>query len=124
MPDYVYDPQYQEEGPMTPPRSIHWFIENCAHNPDVLCSSCAQSFAAEQTAALEAEVARLRVIQPETIDVLLAPLLAVARAAQEYHHLSNCFKNYPDTYRDAWWKAGADLLDTLAHPALKKALET
>ena len=37
----------------------------------------------------------------------------LVEAAAEYRRLSNCFKNYPDRYREEWWKAGALLLDAL-----------
>ena len=44
------------------------------------------------------------------LDTLLGRLV---EAAAEYRRLSNCFKIYPDRFREEWWKAGALLLDAL-----------
>ena len=78
-------------------------------------------------AALEAEVQRLNDIVigfmgdgTESPD--LAPFVALAKAASEYRRLSLCRNNYPNTYNEAWWKAGSNLVDALADPAIQRAV--
>src|SRR3990167_5356636 len=111
------NPSALKSGDVVPPSSRQGSFRSCTW--------CAAKDA--QIAALEAEVQRLNDIVigfmgdgTESPD--LAPFVALAKAASEYRRLSLCRNNYPNTYNEAWWKAGSNLVDALADPAIQRAV--
>ena len=117
--------QWQREAPAWMLKHFKQAVED-SKKPHDECSTFVDPWV-QRAFDAEAEVERLerqlKVYQESTIEVhSLAPFVALAKAASEYRRLSLCRNNYPNTYNEAWWKAGSNLVDALADPAIQRAV--